>query len=100
MADHLGPPPTYPPPSDLECLQRQEAEVRQEEAGGLELLGGRGGLAVGVGVGEGLGAPHILAVALHGVLVLHLLAHHAAQTLVLQLQLAGEQQGIMGYCHY
>ena len=61
----------------------------EEEAGGLELLCGRGGLAVGVGVGEGLGAPGVLTVALHRLLVLHLLTHHAAQTLVLQLQLPG-----------
>lgn len=59
----------------------------QKEAGGLELLGGRRGLAVCAEVREALAVPEVLALALHGGLVGRLLLHHALQPLVLSPQL-------------
>ena len=73
--------------ANLQCLQRQEAEMGEEKACSLELLGGSWGFAVSLWVRERLGPPQVFTVTLQGVLIFDLLRHHAAESLVLQLQL-------------
>lgn len=73
--------------TNLECLQRQEAKVGEEESGCLKLLRGWRRFAVSLRVGETLGLPDFLTVPLQGVLVLNLLGHQNTKLVMLNLQL-------------
>lgn len=73
--------------ANLECLQRQKAKVREEEACCLELLRGWRRFAVCLWVRVRLGLPDILAVPLQGILILYLLGHLNTKPVMLNFQL-------------